>query len=775
MTTNKDFFAITEVESFLEQHYSLKGELVELPGYCDFNFRLTESSGCRYTIKLTLCPEPEIRMQNEAMEVLHSAGLKVPKSIMSNAGVEFTPVKSPSGKTFLMRVLTYLEGVLFVDVDNKDADCFPYEEMGRYLGKVDVTLTHLRPEGAFRFSEWDLAHGYAVCHQKYHYLSGSQQPLVLNALERYCSVAMPLKSTLRRSLIHNDANDYNILVDAVSPPRHIAGLIDFGDMVYTHVINELAICCAYSMMGVNDPLSVCIGLTKGYHAANPLQDNEFEVLYHLIALRLCTSLCNGAYALSKDPENEYLKVSLEPALQLLKRWVTFDDVSVKAKLLNGCGFCSDNGRSKKELVDFRKKHSSKALSLTYKDPLKIVRGRGVYLYDEKGNAYLDMVNNVCHVGHCHPKVVAAGQRQMSALNTNTRYLHDNLATYTEKLLATMPEELSVCMLVNSGSEANELAFRLARKYSGSKHILTVEGAYHGHTDTCINASSYKFDGPGGEGAPPHVHKVPLPDPYRGEFAGSEEASGKAYAARANNVIEKMLEQGIRPGAFICESLQGVAGQIVMPDGYLTAVYEKVRQAGGVCIADEVQVGFGRVGTHMWGFESQNVVPDIVSLGKPIGNGHPMAAVITTQKIADAFVTGMEYFNTYGGNPVSCAIGEAVLDVIQEESLMNNARLIGEFLQEKLRLLQQEFSVIGDVRGLGLFIGCELVENVALKTPATKQTARLVEFFKENRVLITTEGPYSNVLKIKPPIVFSMEDAEYFLSVFRKGLVEIFGH
>jgi len=380
-----------------------------------------------------------------------------------------------------------------------------------------------------------------------------------------------------------------------------------------------------------------------------------------------------------------------------------------------------------------------------------------------------MVNNVCHVGHCHPKVVAAGQAQLAKLNTNTRYLHDNLVNYADQLLATMPDELSVCMLVNSGSEANELAFRLARCFTQSKELLVVDGAYHGNTNACIEASPYKFDGPGGEGAAPYVHKVTLPDPYRGEFSGYSRETAAAYAKSVTQVLEKLATEGKAPGAFICESLQGVAGQIIMPDGYLENVYAQVRAAGGVCIADEVQVGFGRVGTHMWAFETQNIVPDIVTLGKPIGNGHPMAAVITSQKIADAFVTGMEYFNTFGGNPVSCAIGMAVLNTIKEDRLQENALETGRYFRQKLRELQQQFSLIGDVRGLGLFIGVELVEDRVSKKPATETAARLIEYFKQHKILLSTEGPFYNVLKIKPPLAFNQADADKFIAVFEQGL------
>lgn len=489
-------------------------------------------------------------------------------------------------------------------------------------------------------------------------------------------------------------------------------------------------------------------------------------------MRLCTTVCNAAKEIESQPDNSYLLVSVKPAWELLAKFKEYNLFSLTCRIKQACGIDPDPGQSKSKLIAFRKKHLGKTLSLSFKEPLKIVRGQGTYLYDETGTRYLDMVNNVCHVGHCHPKVVAAGQAQMAKLNTNTRFLHDNLINYTEKLLATMPDKLSVCMFVNSGSEANELAFRLAKAYTGSSEVLTVEGAYHGNTNACINVSPYKFDGPGGEGAPDHVTKVMLPDPYRGKFKGYDQSTGVLYANDVTRAINELKNKGKYPGLFICESLQGVAGQIIMPDGYLKQVYSAVREAGGVCIADEVQVGFGRVGTHMWAFETQGVIPDIVTLGKPIGNGHPMAAVITTQEIAEAFVTGMEYFNTFGGNPVSCAIGEAVLDVINEEDLMQNALCTGQYLMDQLRNLQNEFDVLGDVRGLGLFIGAELVVDRETKEPATELTSKLTEALKTQHIILSTEGPFHNVLKIKPPIVFNKKDADYFISKLQSCLSAI---
>lgn len=760
---------MTVLLTHLKQHYQLTGELSPLASYSDQNLLLNTGQQ-RYVIKVANGADKkvELEMQNSAMAHLTEKGLPVPQAQKNRNGLCITEINDENGNTFYLRVLTYLTGDFYAQASCETVGPVLWENLGQFMAKITTALSDFQHQGAYRYFDWDLAHGFAICQEKKQYLNDEQQKIVSDFLTTYQTQTMPILAKLPRSVIHNDANDYNLLVDSLAEPKNICGLIDFGDMVFSHTINELAVTAAYAMMEQAAPIETLKSLVVGFHQQYQLNEDEFDVLMSLILLRLCSSVCNAALAIKQEPNNDYLAVSVAPAWQLLNYFKQQHIFAITCQLKAACHINPDSGKSKSHIKSFREAHLGKTLSLSFKEPLKIVRGQGTYLYDEQGRPYLDMVNNVCHVGHCHPKVVAAGQEQMAKLNTNTRFLHDNLVNYAEKLLATMPESLSVCMFVNSGSEANELAFRLAKNYTGSEELLTVEGAYHGNTNACINASPYKFDGPGGEGAKDYVHKVMLPDPYRGKFTGNTHASAQAYAEDVQRVITKLDAQAKKPGMFICESLQGVAGQIIMPDGYLQSVYSKIRSAGGVCIADEVQVGFGRVGSHMWAFETQNVVPDIVTLGKPIGNGHPMAAVITTQAIADAFVNGMEYFNTFGGNPVSCAIGQAVLDVIQEEKLMENALETGKYLQQELRKLQQAYKIIGDVRGLGLFIGVELVLDRKSKQPATKFTALLVEYLKSQHIILSTEGAFHNILKIKPPMVFNKADADIFINALKEG-------
>ncbi len=406
------------------------------------------------------------------------------------------------------------------------------------------------------------------------------------------------------------------------------------------------------------------------------------------------------------------------------------------------------------------------LTLSYQTPLHIVRGYRQYLYDETGREFLDAVNNVPHVGHSHPKVNAAAIRQMQVLNTNTRYLHQTLVDYAERLAATMPDPLSICYFVNSGSEANDLALRLAYAHTRRKDMIVLDGAYHGHLSSLISISPYKFNGPGGTGAPSNVHLAPVPDVYRGAYRDDD--AGRQYANALKSIVEPVSE---KVAAFICESLIGCGGQIELPTGYLRSVYDYVRSVGAVCIADEVQIGFGRVGHEFWGFETQQVIPDIVVLGKPMGNGHPLAGVVTRPEIAQSFDNGMEFFSTFGGNPVSCMVGMAVLDVIESEKLQENARITGSLLKQLLTTLKNEHPIMGDVRGQGLFLGVELVRHPGTLEPADREADYIINRMRDRGILISTDGPLHNVLKIKPPLVFNESNAVLLTEVLDSVLQE----
>ncbi len=424
-----------------------------------------------------------------------------------------------------------------------------------------------------------------------------------------------------------------------------------------------------------------------------------------------------------------------------------------------------------DLLAERRRLLGPSLSVSYRTPLHIVRGEGAYLYDADGRVYLDCVNNVAHVGHAHPRVVEAGVAQMRVLNTNTRYLHELVLRYAERLTAMLPGHLEVAYFVNSGSEANELALRLARAATGRPDVATVDVAYHGNTQRLIEISPYKFAGPGGAGKRDDVQVVPLPDPYRGPHRGTGPEVASAYLEEARAVLDATARAGRPAGAVIAEAIPSVAGQVVPPPRWLAGLFDAARAVGAVPIADEVQVGFGRVGVDTWAFAAQGALPDIVTMGKPIGNGHPIGAVVTTRAIADAFANGMEYFNTFGGNPVSAAIGLAVLDVIEEERLQEHARVTGERLIRGLRELADRHDAIGDVRGMGLFVGVDLVRDRATREPDPDLARELANTAAERGVLLSTDGPFHNVMKIKPPLAFSDADADRLVETIDSVLAE----
>jgi 4-aminobutyrate aminotransferase-like enzyme/Ser/Thr protein kinase RdoA (MazF antagonist) len=427
--------------------------------------------------------------------------------------------------------------------------------------------------------------------------------------------------------------------------------------------------------------------------------------------------------------------------------------------------------SREQTLAERRARIGRNLSLSYSRPLKIVRGWKQFLYDETGRAFLDVYNNVPHVGHSHPRVVAAAQAQLALLNTNTRYLHDTIVEYATRLTALLPNPLAVCFFVNSASEANELALRLARAYTGQRDMVVLDAAYHGHTTGLIDISPYKFNGPGGTGAPDWVHVAPIPDDYRGPFKRDDPQAGPKYAAAVGALIDAIEARGRGLAGYIAESLPSVGGQILLPPGYLAAVYERVRAAGGLCIADEVQVGFGRLGSQFWGFELQGVVPDIVVLGKPIGNGFPLGAVVTTPAIAEAFDNGMEFFSTFGGSPVACAAGLAVLDVLRDEGLQAHALHVGAYLLDGLRGLVERHPVAGDARGAGLFLGLELIRDRATLEPAPREAAYVANRLRERGILAGTDGPFHNVIKLRPPMPFDRGDADFLLAALDAVLSE----
>lgn len=420
------------------------------------------------------------------------------------------------------------------------------------------------------------------------------------------------------------------------------------------------------------------------------------------------------------------------------------------------------------MLERRQRLLGKAYRLFYKDPVHIVSGEGVWLYDSDGKKYLDVYNNVPHVGHCHPRVVEAICKQAHILNTHTRYLHDLVLEYAGKLTNRFPDNLDIAMFACTGTEANELALRLARAKTGANGMIVTDHAYHGTSWAIAQiTTSYKTSEKRGD----NIVTVPTPCSYRGLYANDDQAADK-YAEHLHTAIETLASNGHRPAAFLVDTIFSNEGLPTVPVGYLAKAVEIVRQAGGLFVADEVQPGFGRLGSHFWGFDSHGVVPDIATMGKPMGNGYPISAVVTSSGVIESFQQHSHYFNTFGGTPVACAAALAVLEVIEQENLQARALETGQYLLEGLKELATNQPMIGDIRGSGLFIGIDLVRNRENGEPATDETDRAVNLLRHHGVLIGSTGQFDNILKIRPPMVFSKENADLLLQKLKIVLNEV---
>lgn len=728
-------FSSAAAEELADRVYGVSGSARSLPSERDQNFHLVADSGAEFVLKIANATETRSLLEAQNLALAHLVGHSCPQLVLSKDGDSIVETRASDGRVHLVRLVTYLPGTPLGEVQKYSVELL--NDLGRTLGRMDHALSSLDHPAFHRDFHWDLVHGPKVTETYGELIEDLQLgALVVEINQQFIEQVTPLLPRLQRSIIHGDANDYNILVDS----DRISGIVDFGDMVHSFTVGELAVATAYVLLRSDDPIESVKALLHGYCSEFSLTPDELEVFWPFVLMRLCMSVSLAAYQRRQQPENEYLGISQQAIHEKLPKLAQLDWSQMNS-------LCVSAVR-----VATRHRLLGHNLSIAYRKPVTIVRGEMQYLYDDTGRKFLDAYNNVAHVGHCHPRVVAAGQRQMSILNTNTRYLHDYILNYAEQLLAKLPSRLSVCYFVNSGSEANELALRLARAHTNAKDLIVLDHAYHGNTTTLIDISPYKHNGPGGKGAPPWVHTAPLPDRYRGDLDFTLP------------VVKLVDELGSSLCGFIAESLPSVGGQIVLPENYLATLYESVRRAGGVCIADEVQTGLGRIGSHYWGFELYGVEPDIVVLGKPIGNGHPIGAVITTRAIADSFANGMEFFSTFGGNAVSCAIGMEVLRVVDEEELQTHAHKVGARLLSGLHELQRQYELIGDVRGMGLFLGVELVKSRESKEPATEVAHEIVNQMRDAGILLGTDGPFHNVIKIRPPMPFSPADADHLIDV-----------
>ncbi|MDC1491994.1 aminotransferase class III-fold pyridoxal phosphate-dependent enzyme [Flavobacteriaceae bacterium] len=992
------------VEKLAQQYYGIIGKAVKLNGELDLNFKISTNNSKYYLKIYNECIDIKfVKYQEKVLNHLTYTSEKkfYPKQILNKKGNAISFFNDENNKTLFFRINSWIDGRLWSDVNPITAKL--RLKLGQSAGRLTKSLNDLKIIDYNYNTDWDISNSLWTVN----YLKLFKKREDKKVIQYFQNIFLKNKDSynnLRKSFIHNDINDNNIVLTKKLDFPEIKGIIDFGDTIKSQSVNDLAVTCTYAIMNCNSPLSSAVSIVRGYNQSFQLLDTELYHLYNLIGMRLVVSITKSAINKTKFKENKYLLISEISAWDLIHKWYKIDeefayynfrnacdltphpkqvnftdwiinhkisilelfpfinknkflklDLSVssewlglsenfenldifenkinylqqqnndkiisggyleprqlyntknyeresnngvenrtihlgidfwvkkdteiinlfdgvidtisidkndkgyggliilkhlvddfsfytlfghlshtkfkynigdflkKGALIGYVGDKSKNGnwiphlhfqlllsklnylqdfpgvcyhsemdvfkslcpdpnlifKSKslssfknidlKKIINYRKKHLGKNLSLQYDTPLYMSKGYGVYLFDSNGEKYLDTLNNIAHVGHENSKVVKAGQNQIAILNTNTRYLHKNIIKLTENLLSTLPKELSVVYYVNSGSEANELAIRMVESYTNQKNILVSEGGYHGSTSKCIELSHYKFSKKGGKGKSKNTHVFPLPDKFRGKYRGDD--CGVEYLKEIKKIIKSLKRKDEKIGGLLLEPIISCGGQIELPEKFLKDVYQIIRKQDGVCISDEIQTGLGRVGDKFWGFELHDIIPDIVTIGKSFGNGHPISAVVCKKEIADKFNNGMEFFSSFGGNPVSCAIANEVLKEVKSKKLQQNSKKIGDYIISKLNELSKKFPIIANIRGKGLFIGFELTNDKLQALPI--QTNYLVNRIKDFKILLSSDGADKNVIKIKPPIIFNKQNVDYLIKSLNLILKEDF--
>jgi 4-aminobutyrate aminotransferase-like enzyme/Ser/Thr protein kinase RdoA (MazF antagonist) len=768
-------FSPDQAQELLRVHWGLEGKLTSLTSYEDKNFALLDGAGePRFVLRIQSAGDRE-RLRLEAL-ILKQLARRLPgvapELLPTSVGEGCVAIGGSHGRLHLARMMTWVPGPLLANLESRNLDT--WFSLGELLGRVDRCLAELHVDASAGQHNWTMEASARLATLLQHEPDPRLRSLFEKALLMYGGRIQGVIEQLPQQLLFYDANEFNLTGVETPAGARVTGLFDLGDAAVSARVSEIGIAVAYAVQLAGDePLPVALALVRGYHEAFPLGLDELELVLPCAVARLTMSLMYGRAAREADPDNPHLCQHTGDGALALERLLQIPPDQASQYLAIGLELLPKSRPKQpdttEKLLAAREVLLNPGLSLSYDKPLTLLRGARSYLFDAADRAYLDCINNVCHVGHCHPRVVRAMSSQAALLNTNTRYLHPVRLAYAKRLADLFPDPLDTVHLVNSGSEATELALRMARSATGAKHLLVLAGGYHGNSAAAMGVSSYKFNAPRGSGAPDWVHELPCPDTYRGLHRGADAAH--AYAAEVEQACCDIEAQGGRVAGLLAEPMIGCGGQIVPPRGWLSRAAEIVHNHGGLCLVDEVQVGFGRVGDAWWAFEREQFVPDLVTLGKPMGNGHPMGAVIATRAVAEAFGKGPEYFNTFGGNPVSCAVGMAVLDVIEEENLILQAAEVGAHLSEGLRNLAQEFPVMGIVRGRGLYLGVAFVRNAQTREGNPKRLAQVVSLAREAGVLLAIDGPGHDVLKIKPPLVFSRGDADLCLGVLRRALEE----
>ncbi len=772
---NPPSLPVEEVRPLLAEHFGLDGELEPLPSERDQNFQLACRDGRRFVVKIANQQESPEVVECYTRALQHVAdqdpSLPVPRIVASADGRHFVETRFAGGQSHIVCLLTYLGGMLLDDVSDRIGPA-ARRSLGRTVARLDRALRSYFHSAVTQSHPWNLG-TFERLHHLVDLLGGDEERGLLHAVfEDYSQRLLPRLKALRHQVIHQDAHPGNILVDA-DDPASITGIIDFGDLLLGTLAAEVAVACNGVASDANDPIAAACEFVAAYDAELPLEEDELDLVFDLMLVRNAMTAVIAGARLRLAPNEPAHISSPQPYIDRVALLRSLNHARFSRELRRACRFpvycptapgaATDPGEEER-LVEARRSLMGRNTTHFYSQPMHFERGRGPWLYATDGRRYLDFYNNVAQIGHCHPHVVRAVSRQAAALNTNTRYLYSSVLDYAERLSDRLAPHLTACLFVNSGSEANDIAWQMAKTVTGNAGGIIMEDAYHGVTDVM------RLFSPGrpGKALPDFLQGLVVPDPYRGPIRDRGTDLAAAYAADADRAIAALAASGHGTAAFMIDSAFCSSGIPDVPEGYVRAVEARVRAAGGLMICDEVQSGFGRMG-RWWGHEHHGVQPDIVTMGKPVGNGFPLGVVVTTDEILNEFIDRTRLFSTFGGNAVAAAAGNAVLDVIDNENLVERSRVTGSLLRRELRGLAAEFPLIGDVRGHGLVTGVELVRDRGLRSPASSETRTLLELMRERGVLVGSDGRDANVLKLRPPLVISADEVAQFIEALGQSL------
>jgi len=754
-------FELEAAQRILRDRFGVESlSLTPLAGERDQNLRVEAADGRRLLFKISNPADGLSTVEMQAAALRHiervDPGLPVMRVLPDTVGDSWAEVRGPDGRNYPVRLFTFLPGQVTSNTALTSEAIRTFGQTAARLGRALRGFFH--PAADYEIL-WDLTHAAKLRLLVSHVPDAARRAQVERVLDRFETRVEPVLPALRAQVIHGDLSLDNVLLDG---DLRVSGIVDFGDMTHAPLVCDLAVSVADVLHGRDDAIDAAEAMIGGYVSVTPLEDEEAALLADLVAARLATEVTVAAWHGGLYPDNAAYLTSGEPGARAFLDAIEaagFD--AVARRFRDACRGLPYRHSGTADLLERRRRALPRS-PLFYSRPVHLVRGEGVWLFDPDGRRYLDCYNNVPVVGHGHPRVVRAVAEQQRLLATHSRYLHEAIVELAERLKATLPPALDAVLVVNSGSEANDLAWRIARAATGRAGGVVSAYAYHGLTEATHALSPEEWAK--GE-RPAHVATVPAPDGYRGPYRRDTAGWAERYAAHIDAAAESLGGHGF--AALYLDPAFTADGILVPPPAYLAEAARRARALGGVLIADEVQAGHGRYGTGLWSFQPSGIEPDMVVMGKPMGNGFPVADLVVRSPLLAAVPEEVELFSTFGGNPVACAAALAVLAVIEDEGLVASAAETGSCLRQGLEALAGRHPVIGDVRGEGLLLGVELVDEE--RVPAAGRAGRVTEAMRERGILISATGPAGNVLKIRPPLLFQPEHAYLLLQTLDEVL------